>query len=140
MTGSQCFIPRIGSWDFESKRSYPFYLQKLRCTSKEGEVIICGGNRLNLATGLIDNKTPIKSHTVAINGQQFNYREFPYTQGLHFIESRSRTGYMEFYLMEERAFESNLVQMFLLGNYDKDKFKEVFNAVPFMRAFTLNQR
>ena len=39
--------------------------------------------------------------------------------------------------MEEAVWSSNFNQMYLLGNYDKEVFEEVFHAFPIARLFRL---
>ena len=41
------------------------------------------------------------------------------------------------YLMEEAVWTSNFNQMYLLGNYDKEVFEEVFHAFPIARLYRL---
>ncbi len=133
-------ISQLGTWDFETGQYTPFTIINMRCTQKEGDVLICGQDRVNLATGLVNNTLPLKSHTVTINGKEFNSRAFPYSQGVHLIESRWESGFTDFMVLDDSAFRSNMVQMFVIGNVDSSKFTEIFNAVPFMRAFTVNGR
>ncbi|MCD8490851.1 MAG: hypothetical protein LRY51_02560, partial [Geovibrio sp.] len=133
-------ISQLGTWDFETGKFSPFTIITMRCTQKEGDVLICGKDRINLATGLVNNALPLKTHTVTANGKLFNSREFPYTQGVHLIESRWESGFTDFLILDEKAFRSNMVQMFVIGNVDSSRFTEIFNSVPFMRAFVVNGR
>ena len=45
--------------------------------------------------------------------------------------------FSEIYLMEEAVWASNFNQMYLLGNYNKEVFEEVFHAFPIARLFRL---
>ncbi|QAR34286.1 hypothetical protein EP073_12975 [Geovibrio thiophilus] len=133
-------ISQLGTWDFETGKYTPFAVVNMRCTQKEGDVIICGEDRINLTTGLVNDALPLKSHTVTVNGKVFNSRKFPYSQGVHLVESRWESGFTDFMILDDKAFRSNLVQMFVIGNVDSSRFTEIFNAVPFMRAFVVNGR
>lgn len=133
-------ISQISTWDFNTENFDPFFLRQMRCTTKEGNTLICGQDSINLATGLLNNVYPIKSHTVTIDGKIFNSREFAYQNGFHFIESRWDSGYTDFLIMDDRAYRSNMVQMFVIGNADSELFTEVFNSIPYARAFLVNVR
>ncbi|GAB1536408.1 undecaprenyl-diphosphooligosaccharide--protein glycotransferase [Geovibrio sp. ADMFC3] len=133
-------ISQLGTWDFETGKSVPFTIINMRCTQKEGDVVICGKDRINLATGIVNSSLPLLSHTVTVNGKLFNSREFPYANGVHLIESRWESGSTDFMILDEKAFRSNMVQMFVIGNADSSRFTEIFNSVPFMRAFVVNGR
>jgi len=43
------------------------------------------------------------------------------------------------YLLTEEVFNSNLNQMFLLGNYDSDLFEEIYHQYPIARVFHLKK-
>lgn len=134
-------ISYIGTWGFEEGASGSSYrLQALNCTHKDGETLICGRDTVNLNSGLMNGYSPLKSHTVVVNGKLFNSREFPHKDGFHLVESRSEQGFTDFMIMDDDAFDSNLVQMFVIGNVDTSMYTEIHNAVPYMRAFRVNGR
>jgi undecaprenyl-diphosphooligosaccharide--protein glycosyltransferase len=129
-------ISYIGTWGFEDKSSGSTYrLQALNCTHKEAETLICGRDSVNLNTGVLNNNIMLKSHRVVVNGRLFNSREFHSGEGYHLVESRSEQGFTDFIIMDDKSFQSNLIQMFVIGNIDTTKYQEIYNAVPFMRAF-----
>ncbi|MEF3254380.1 MAG: hypothetical protein K6348_02255, partial [Deferribacterales bacterium] len=43
------------------------------------------------------------------------------------------------YLLNDKVYKSNFNQMYLLGEYDRELFEEIYNSFPHARAFRVKR-
>jgi dolichyl-diphosphooligosaccharide--protein glycosyltransferase len=124
----------IGNW-FEDpgNKIKPGYTP-VRCNGYKNWIFDCGKYKINGKTGLINNKIPLKKIIDIRNGQTIREHNYPYNSKLYFLLASTKNGVMP-YLITEDVYKSNLNQMFMMGRYDKTKFKEILNDFPNARAF-----
>lgn len=129
-------ISYIGNWDFKAKKSHPFGFNILMCTTFRNNRLKCSGNVFDLNEGLINNKIPIKRVVFSENGNmamQKNYFDKGVT--LELILKGNRLIYAM--VCDEKTYRTNFNQIYLLGNYKKDYFQEVYNNFPSARMFRI---
>jgi dolichyl-diphosphooligosaccharide--protein glycosyltransferase len=127
----------IGSWDFEKNKSKPENYMQLRCESLKNNILKCSKNILDLNTGLIDNKIPLKKFIIVNKGKVVQEKDYPYSNGYYLQILIDNNKLLSTLLLKEDIFNSNFNQMFLLGRYDKDYFEEIYNGFPFARAYKI---
>ncbi len=124
----------IGNWFEDPGNKYkPGYIH-LACSGYKNGVFDCGKYKINGQTGLINNKTPLKKIVDINNGYTVREHNYPYNSKLYFLLYNTKFGVIP-YLVTEDVYNSNINQMFIMGRYDKTKFKEILNDYPAARAF-----
>ncbi|MBZ7931082.1 peptide-binding protein [Campylobacter sp. RM12910] len=118
------------------KFNQPFIFSTAYPLSKnDGEIILSNGVSLSddFRSLKFNNSDSVEIHSfIEINSlQQNNYKEIPINENgqyyLFYIKNSS-IPYIQFILMDKIMFDSAFVQMFFLGNYDKNLFDLVINT------------
>jgi dolichyl-diphosphooligosaccharide--protein glycosyltransferase len=137
MVGKFGAFSYIGSWDFDINKSNSKTYMQLLCNSLKNNILYCGKNIIDLRAGTINNKLPLKKFITVKDGYVINEKNYNYSKGYYLqilVDGNSLIGTM---LMEKEVFYSNFNQMFILGRYNNEYFKEVYNKYPFARAFSI---
>lgn len=137
MIGKYGALAFFGNWDFEKKSTKPEGYQGLNCNSFNGKVLQCENAILDLETGLINKQIPIKRFVIAQNGQTVQNNEYPHSSDINIQMIAVNNNIIGVYLLSEKVFKSNFNQMYLLGNYDRELFEEIYNNFPHARAFKI---
>ena len=67
-------------------------------------------------------------------------KKYEHSDGLY-LQIHAEGNYIKnVYLLTRKHFYSNFNQMYMLGNYDKKKFRPVYNNYPHMRVYKLAGR
>ncbi len=137
MIGKFSALFSIGSWNFETLQNSVKGYQRLQCSKLENQVLTCQGITVDLKEGLVNGQIPLRRLVQSIQGRETKIQELK-EQGLSLqLMMPNERQFSEIYLMEEAVWASNFNQMYLLGNYDKEVFEEVFHAFPIARLFRL---
>jgi dolichyl-diphosphooligosaccharide--protein glycosyltransferase len=122
-----------------------FGIRRLRCEQIVDETLHCGGQALDLRTGLVEPPSParepaagptrLRRAVIVQGGRALRQWEYADAAQLTVEIVLDAGGIMAVYLLDEPAFESNLNQMFVLGRFDAARFEEAFNDFPYARAF-----
>lgn len=131
-------ISEIGSYDLKTGKASPGGFQPLNCTSFNKKEIICDKFTLNFETGLINGQIPIKKVIYINKGyveESFNF----YNKGIYVQLLTQGKTLIGVFLLEEDTYNSNFNQMYLLGNFDKNLFDEVYNNYPTLRVFKMKK-
>ncbi|MDY6821985.1 MAG: hypothetical protein SVN78_10235, partial [Deferribacterota bacterium] len=129
-------ISQIGSFNIKTGSSQPGGYQLLNCSSFTNKQLECGKFSIDLTSGLINNKIPLKNVSFVSNGEikdSFDY----FDNGLFaeiLIKNRSIIGV---FLLEENTYRSNFNQIYILGNYNSTHLTEVYNNFPSARMFKI---
>jgi dolichyl-diphosphooligosaccharide--protein glycosyltransferase len=103
----------------------------------ENQVLTCQGVTVDLKEGLVNGQIPLRRLVQSIQGRETKIQELK-SEGLSLqLMMPNERQFSEIYLMEEAVWASNFNQMYLLGNYDKEVFEEVFHAFPIARLYRL---
>jgi dolichyl-diphosphooligosaccharide--protein glycosyltransferase len=118
-------VTNIGNWDFDAKvREYKKPIKFLKEFS------------LEQATGTLNGSIALKSVITVDAGVVKDTQMFqnnPEGQYLEIIRRGQTILYM--LLMDEKTYLSNFNQMFILGVFDKNLFKEIYNDFPYVRLY-----
>ena len=129
-------ISEIGTYDMKTGRSSPGGFQPLQCTAFNKKELSCGKLTLNFETGLINNQIPIKRVDYINKGYVEESFDF-YNNGIYvelLLHDKTLIGV---FLLEEDTYNANFNQIYLLGNFDKNIYKEVYNNFPTLRVFKI---
>ncbi len=134
MIGKFGAISYFGNWNFKTKHSEPTAFQQLVCNSLKNNILSCSGVTFDLQKGLINNSIPIKRLIYVSNGHIMDNQN-PHKQGL-FVELILRKKALLFALVcNKDTYDTNFNQIYILGNYNKNYFEEVYNNYPYARMF-----
>ncbi len=129
-------ISYFGNWNFKTQKTKYMGYQSLRCSSFKNNILTCQGAIFDLKKGTINNKIPIKKVIYIQNGYQKNQQNF-FEKGVT-IEIITRNNILlNILLCNDAVFKSNFNQIYILGQYDKKYFEEIYNNFPSARMFKL---
>ncbi len=130
-------ISYLANWNNATNSSNPLGIQRLQCNPPQNNVLACSNNySINLTTGLINNQTPVATYINTIGGKVASSRNFNYADGIYVIHDA--TGLV--YLMRKDTFDTSLVQLYMLNNYNAELFTPALDMYPFARLFKLNMK
>ena len=130
----------LGTWDYNTKKADPMWYVELHCTSLKNDFMQCSDGTIDLRRGFMNDGTvdiPLRAALFVNNGYVVDQRNYE-------NNSRSDQGYYLQVLMknkkiymilvaDDRLFPTNFNQQYLLGNYDRRYFEEVYNDFPTAR-------
>lgn len=132
-------ISMFGTWDFDSKSSDPMSYEYMNCFSQVGSTINCRGAKVDLNRGMIGDgsyEVPLKAALFVNDGNVVERIDYPGRGNGDYLQVVMKRGQvLEVQVLEERLFRTNFNQQFVLGNYDRRYFEEVYNDFPVARAF-----
>jgi dolichyl-diphosphooligosaccharide--protein glycosyltransferase len=129
-------ISEIGTYDTRNGTSSPGGFQPLSCTSFNKKEILCGKFKINFETGLINNQIPIKKAIYINKGNVEESFDF-YNNGIYVELLTQGSTLIGVFLLEENTYNSNFNQIYLLGNFDKNMFDEIYNNYPTLRVLKI---
>jgi hypothetical protein len=126
-------------------RRSSFGARWLDCARVADETLHCAEQSFDLRTGRVEWRNPasqanpelaqLRRAAIVDGGRVLRQQEYADSAQLN-LEIVFESGAVKaVYLLDERAFESNLNQMFVLGRFDATRFEEVRNDAPYARAF-----
>ncbi len=140
MIGKYGAISFFGNWDFHRKKSDPDAYQELRCTQIKNNQLYCGNMIINLGNGIgkigINREFKIRKVLFINNGYVVKENDFD-NNGYYLELLLKNNRVFGIFIINNRLFNSNFNQQFLLGRVNKKYFKEVYNNFPFARLFKL---
>ena len=127
----------FGTWDFDRKKSDPMRYEYMTCFSQTDKNINCKGATVDLDRGIIrdeTNEVQLKAVLFVNDGYVANHFNYPHPEG-YYLQILMKQGQpFEVQVLEERLFRTNFNQQYLLGNYDRRYFEEVYNNFPVARV------
>ena len=133
-------ISYLGSWDFEKKKSYPDgYYVISDCYGYKNGVFLCRHGNIDLKNGVVGN-LKIKKWVWVVDGV-VKQKKLVNPEGVNveicFSKNRKtkRIDFRFALVCDDKVYESNFNKMFILGEYDSNLYKEVYNNFPFARMF-----
>ena len=135
-------ISYMGTWDFNSQTSSPLNYDLLNCSPQPSNTLTCSEGKVDLLKGVIYDDThslPLKAALMIRDGVVVKRVDYPVTDGsyLQILMKQGRVSMVQ--VLEERLFQSNFNQQFMLGNYDRRYFEEVYNNFPLARVLKVKQ-
>lgn len=139
MIGKYYAISYLGSWDFDKEKSFPDGYSVFVCFDFKGGIFRCNKGFIDTKKGFVSNKLPIKRLVYVVNGNVQSIKEI-HDKGVN-VEiclTKQDNGRLTFrfaLICDDRVFMSNFNRMYILGDYDKGLFEEVYNRFPTVRVF-----
>jgi dolichyl-diphosphooligosaccharide--protein glycosyltransferase len=129
-------IYSIGKWSFEKVQfGARIGYKNLNCDQLEEFELRCREEIIDLKKGEIDNNAPIKSTIIIDNGYVERRIRYPNKDGKYLQIFTKEGKLLAVQIIDEKVYQSNFNQMYLLGQYDPNLFDEVYNSFPWTRVF-----
>jgi dolichyl-diphosphooligosaccharide--protein glycosyltransferase len=130
-------ISYFGSWDFNQNKSDPMGYVELNCSAMVNNIMTCRDGIIDLNRGIMqddEGSVLFRRALFVNNGYVVDQRDFGHVDG-YSLQVLARDNQVKMVLVaDERLFRSNFNQQYLLGNYDKRYFEEVYNNFPVVRV------
>lgn len=95
------------------------------------KIILPQGNQVEISKiDMLDEKGSV------IESQTISY----FSDGLYLIVEPIQKGVLRVYVLPQETYNSSFVQMFLLGNYNKEYFEPVMDRYPYGRLYLLKNK
>jgi dolichyl-diphosphooligosaccharide--protein glycosyltransferase len=135
-------MTHFGTWDFDRKTSEPMDYVELHCFGVADNIMRCSDGTVDLSRGFMnDGETdiPLRAALWIDDGYVVNQANYPHDEG-YYLQVLMRGGKVYMILVaEERLFRTNFNQQYLLGNYDRRSFEEVYNNFPVARVLKVRR-
>ncbi|MBF0518178.1 MAG: hypothetical protein HQK92_00455 [Nitrospirae bacterium] len=118
----------------ETDSSQPYFMP-LNCQSLKDRIVTCEDSKIDLKSGTINGRSVLSRAVVVEDGQVLDSVEYGNKKGLFFEALAKNGAIFAQFLFNDEVFNSNFNQMYLLGNYNKDLYTEVYNSWPTARVF-----
>jgi dolichyl-diphosphooligosaccharide--protein glycosyltransferase len=136
-------LSRMGAWDFNQKTSKPTDYVELHCFSMVNDFMTCRDGTIDLKRGYMNDGTsdiPMRAALFVNDGYVIDRRDYPGDNG-YYLQVLMKKGKINMILVADGPlFRSNFNQQYLLGNYDKRYFEEVYNDFPVARLFKVKNK
>jgi dolichyl-diphosphooligosaccharide--protein glycosyltransferase len=136
-------MSHFGTWDFELRTSDPMDYVKLDCFSPTGSTMRCSDGTIDLARGFMNDGSvdiPLRAILWVDDGYVADRTNFANDQG-YYLQVLMKNGKLHMILVaDERLFRTNFNQQYLLGNFDRRYFEEVYNNFPVARVLKLKKK
>lgn len=136
-------LSHFGTWDFERKKSNRMDYVELFCKSLVNNIMTCNDGTIDLEQGLMNDGTtdiPINAALFVNDGYVVNRQDYRTDAG-YYLQVLMKNGKVYMILVAtNRLFKTNFNQQFLLGNYDRRYFEEVYNNYPLARVLKVKNR
>lgn len=143
MIGKYGAISFFGNWDFEKKSTNSSGYNNLRCNKIENRVIYCGNININIANGIIESqgrKISMKKSIFVNNGYVTGDNNYSDRGPIIQILMKNNSIFSVQYI-DDKVYNSNFNQHFILGKHDEKYFREAYNNFPIARVFeVVNQK
>jgi undecaprenyl-diphosphooligosaccharide---protein glycotransferase len=135
-------ISIFGTWDFNEKNSDLMYYEEWACFSRINNIIRCKEGMADLDRGVISNggiEVQLNGVLFVNNGHVVGSRNYRSDQK-YYLQILMRNGEIfQVQVVEDRLYRSNFNQQYLLGNYDRRYFEEVYNNWPVARVLRVKR-
>lgn len=135
-------ITEAGAWDFDARKSDWVFYERWNCTSRTGNLYQCREGTIDLNRGVLTDgivNVPLNAVVYVANGTLTQRQDFR-TDGTHYLQMLYRDNRLyQVQVVENRLFKSNFNQQFVLGNYDRRYFEEIYNRFPVARVFRVRR-
>ena len=130
-------IFEIGTWDFSRKTGNSLAYALLPYFSQANNIINYKGGQIDLNRGVIIDGTtavPLLAALFIKDGYVVDRVNYAADKGVYLQILLTQDRIPELQVMEEPVFLSNFNQQFMLGNYDRRYFEEIYNNFPVARV------
>jgi undecaprenyl-diphosphooligosaccharide---protein glycotransferase len=135
-------ISTIGTWNFNDQDDDMMWYERWECFSRIGDVLKCKEGIADLNRGVISDgaiDVPLNAVLVIRHGQVVSRRDYRPDAKYYLQIVMSNNQIFQVQVVEDRLFRSNFNQQYLLGNFDRRYFEEVYNNFPVARVFRVKR-
>ncbi len=136
----------LGTWDFDRKKSDPMGYVELHCFSTVNNIITCSDGTIDLNRGFMNDGTidiPLHAALFVNEGYVVDRKDYRKNYGPepgYYLQVLMKNNKVYMILVaDERLFWTNFNQQYLLGNYDRRYFEEVYNNFPVARVLKVKR-
>ncbi len=130
-------ISTFGTWDFEERVDQMMWYEQWNCFSLVGNKFKCQEGIADLNRGIISDGTidvPLVAVLIIKDGQVTTREDFHPNARYYLQILIANNEIIQIQIVEDRLFWSNFNQQYILGNYDRRYFEEIYNAWPVARV------
>ncbi|WP_022851620.1 STT3 domain-containing protein [Limisalsivibrio acetivorans] len=111
-------------------------ISHLRCKPTAEDELTCGALKVDMRNGIINGSAKIMSNVFVNSDGVAGRKDFDWDEGYYmvFMLINGEKVY-NVMLMHDYVFNSQLIQMYILGNYDKSNFSLVTNGYPYTKVY-----
>jgi hypothetical protein len=115
---------------------------ELNCFSLVNDILTCSDGTIDLKQGFMNDgqkNIPLRAALFINDGYVVDRRNYKTAQG-YYLQVIMREGQADMTLVtDESIYRTYFNQQFLLGNYDRGYFKEIYNNSPLARILQINK-
>jgi len=137
----------FGNWNFERKDSNTIGYIELHCFSAVNDIMTCRDGTIDLKRGFMNDGSidiPLRASLFVNNGyvvDQKHYEKNSRSQPDYYLQVLMKNSKIHLIVVAEGPlFRTNFNQQYLLGNYDRRYFEEVYNNYPVARVFKVKSK
>jgi undecaprenyl-diphosphooligosaccharide---protein glycotransferase len=135
-------ISTFGTWDFDKQSDHMMWYESWSCFSRVGNVFKCQEGIADLDRGVISDgaiDVPLVAVLFINDGQVASRRDYHPDARYYLQVVMKNKEIFQVQVVEDRLFWSNFNQQYLLGNYDRRYFEEVYNNFPAARVLRMKR-
>ena len=132
----------LGSWDYSQRKSDPTDYVELKCFSMADNIMRCSDGTVDLNRGVMNDGSvdiPLRAALFVNDGYVVSQKNFQAGDGYYLQVLMKNNKIYMILVADERLFRTNFNQQFLLGNYDRQYFEEVYNNFPVGRLLKVKK-
>jgi hypothetical protein len=132
----------IGKFTLGSRQGKGNSYWELNCSPLVKNSLKCGNVSIDLNSGVLNDgfmDVPLRAAVYVDEGYTRNRTDYGSDRGYYLQVLRSDNNVNKILMMNDVLFRTNFNQQFLLGNYDKRYFDEVYNDFPKARMLKLKR-
>ncbi len=135
-------ITESGMWNFATQSSDWVFYERWNCSGRIGNRYQCREGYADLDRGVIGDGTidvPLNAVLFVDNGEVVSRRDYRDDARYYLQVLLKNQQLLQVQVVDRRLFETNFNQQFVLGNYDRRLFEEIYNNFPVARVFRVRQ-
>lgn len=125
----------VAGLPIRTKDGQPITFVPLPCSALQDNRLDCGNASMDLAAGRFDDGRAIRRLDIVDGGTVTKRVDYATASNLVVEIVIGPDRQIEVFLLPDEVYRSNLNRMFVLGEYDRSLFEEVYRDVPRLRVF-----
>ncbi|MBE0598462.1 MAG: hypothetical protein IH614_14440 [Desulfuromonadales bacterium] len=136
-------LSKFGTWEFTNRKSSPFGYEELMCFGERGLFLECDDGEIDLRKGIFyyaGLKYYLNSVNYVDNGHLVYHLQYDSQEDGHIQIIMKNREVIMVQFINDKLYKSNFNQQYLLGNFDRSNFEEIYNNFPVARAFKIKDK
>jgi len=136
----------LATWDFDTKKSSPMGYVELNCSMPKSGIMPCSDGIIDLNRGFMNDGTvniPLRAALFVNDGYVVGRQDYKLNEGSvtgYYLQVLMKDKKIQMILVaDDRLFPTNFNQQYILGNYDRRFFEEVYNNYPVARLLKVKK-